>query len=164
MSATPVDDVDDTQDERLSLPSEMTALLAVLPLGWAAQLIATDLSALRAAAGVMALGLIAVIGILLTRALPFLRLPSVAWVSLVGIVASLPMLPWGEAVVGVVGDIDFLALSVPCLAFAGLAISRREVAIARTSGWKLLVVGVLVLVGTFIGSALIADVTLPLLD
>lgn len=160
MSAAETAEIRDEEIERLPLGVELFALLVVLPIGWVAQLIATDLTAWAAAEGMVALGVIAVIGILLTRATPFLRLPSVAWVSVVGIVASIPALPWGDLVVGLVGEVDFLALSVPCLAFAGLAISHREIAIARQSGWKLLVVGVLVLIGTFLASAVIAHFTL----
>lgn len=160
MSTAETADIRDEEVEKLPLGVELVALLVVLPIGWVAQLIATDLTAGDAATGMIALGVIAVIGILITRATAFLRLPSVAWVSIVGIVASIPALPWGELVVGLVGDIDFLALSVPCLAFAGLAISQREIAIARHSGWKLLIVGVFVLIGTFLASAVIAHFTL----
>lgn len=162
MSSAQTAEIRDEENQRLPLSTELVALVLVLPLGWVAQLIATDLSPLDAALGMLVLALVAVLGILITRATPFLRLPSVAWVSLVGIVASLPMLPWGEAVVGLVGEIDFLALSVPCLAFAGLAISQREITIAKHSGWKLLVVGVFVLIGTFLASAVIAHFTLQI--
>lgn len=161
--ATPTGDAAQTEGpDRLSLTVEMLALLIVLPIGWAAQLIATDLSAAAAALGILTLGAMAVIGILVARLTSRLRLPAVAWVSVIGILASVPALPWGSFVVGVVGDIDFLALSVPCLAFAGLAITSRELTIVRQSGWKLLIVGVLVLIGTFLGSAVIAHLTLGL--
>ena len=160
MSTAETADIRDEEIQTLPLGTELVALAVVLPIGWAAQLVATDLSGLDAALGMLVLAAVAVIGILITRATPFLRLPSVAWVSIVGIVASIPALPWGEAVVGVVSEVDFLALSVPCLAYAGLAISHREIAIAKHSGWKLLVVGIFVLIGTFLASAVIAHITL----
>lgn len=163
VSAAPAGgDADAHGPDQLPLPVEMPALLIVLPIGWSAQLIATDLGAAEAAPGVLVLGAIAVLGILIARLTSRLRLPAVAWVSVVGIVASIPALPWGSTVVGLVGEIDFLALSVPCLAFAGLAITSRELTIVRRSGWKLLIVGVLVLIGTFLGSAVIAHLTVGL--
>ncbi|MFH5823782.1 hypothetical protein [Georgenia sp. AZ-5] len=164
MSTADTAKVRDEQVQKLPLGPELLALLVVLPIGWVAQLVATGLPAGDAALGMLVLAAVAVVGILITRATAFLRLPSVAWVSIVGILASIPAFPWGEAVVGLVGGIDFLALSVPCLAYAGLAISRREIAIAKHSGWKLLVVGIFVLIGTFLASAVIAHITLQVTD
>lgn len=155
---------DSRTPDRLLLGVELFALTIVLPIGWLAQLVATELSAADAAIGVLVLGLIAVIGVLIARATSRLRLPAVAWVSVVGILASIPAFPWGDFVVGLVGEIDFLALSVPCLAFAGLAITTRELDIVKRSGWKLLIVGVFVLIGTFLGSAVIAHLTLGLTE
>ena len=64
-------------------------------------------------------------GLLLTKYVP-LRLPSVAWISLVAILFTLPMLPWSGTILPLVSGIDFLALAVPPLAYAGFAISRME--------------------------------------
>ncbi|GAB3053194.1 hypothetical protein [Sediminivirga luteola] len=149
--------------DKLPLGVELIALAVVLPMGWLAQLIATDLSPGRAALGMLVLAAIAVLGILIARPTARLRLPAVAWVSVVGILASIPAFPWGGFVVEMVGEIDFLALSVPCLAFAGLAITTRELDIVKRSGWKLLIVGVFVLIGTFLGSAVVAHLTLGLM-
>lgn len=120
------------------------------------QLIATDLSLSSVLAGLLALYGLCVLGLLLTKYVPF-YLPSVAWISLVGIALTLPFWPWFGWITGIVDGIDFLALAVPPLAYAGLAISKLELEVMRRSGWKILIVAILVFVGTYVGSAAIAD-------
>lgn len=125
------------------------------------QAIATEMNLGEIAVGLGALYVICVLGVLLTKFVPF-YLPSVAWISLVGIAATLPMLPWGDFVVSLVGELDFLAMAVPALAYAGLAVSQRELEVMRKSGWKLLLVAIFVFVGTYLGSVLIAELMLGL--
>ncbi len=105
--------------------------------------------------------MVCLLGVVLTKFIPF-YLPSVAWISLVGIAATLPFLPWGPWFTGVVEGIDFLAMAVPALAYAGLAVSKLELEVMRRSGLKLLLVAVLVFIGTYVGSAAIADLVLSL--
>ena len=141
--------------------SHEAALLAVvtiicIPL----QMMATDLGVGQIIAGLTVLAGIGVAGVVIAGLLPMLKLPSVAWVSIVGIAATIPGTPWAGAVLRWVENIDFLALTPPCLAYAAMAITAREISIARTSGWKILIVGVLVLLGTYIGSVLIAELML----
>jgi len=145
--------------ERIAVAPTLRDLALVSVIGWALQLLATDLSALEALGGMAGLYVICAVGVALTRFAP-IRLPSVAWISLLGIAATLPFTPWGATVASVVEGIDFLALSVPALAYAGLAITGREIEVVRKSGWKLLVVAVLVLASTYVGSVLVADIVL----
>lgn len=123
------------------------------------QAIATDLSVFDIVIGLLALYGMCVIGLLLTKYVPF-RLPSVAWISLVAILFTLPMLPWAATILPLVEGIDFLALAVPPLAYAGFAISEMEMTVMRRSGWKLLIVAIFVFIGTYVGSAVIAELAL----
>lgn len=145
--------------EKIDLPTTTRDLALISVLGWALQLIATEMSPLSALGGMVGLYLICVGGLLLARFIPF-YLPSVAWISLLGIAVTLPFTPWDHAVLGLVEEIDFLALAVPCLAYAGLAVSGREIDVVKRSGWKILVIAIFVLAGTYLGSAVIADLVL----
>ncbi|MBB3663048.1 MULTISPECIES: hypothetical protein [Prauserella salsuginis group] len=145
--------------EKIAVVPTLRDLALVSVLGWALQLLATDISALAAVGGMAGLYLICAGGIVLTRFAPF-YLPSIAWISLLGIAATLPFTPWGSAVTALVADIDFLALSVPALAYAGLALTEREIDVVKKSGWKLLLIAVFVLASTYIGSAVVADIVL----
>ncbi len=109
--------------------------------------------------GLFVLYLMTMAGLLITKYAP-VRLPSVAWISLVGIVLTLPWTPGSEWLVAQVANADFLALATPCLAYAGLAIAKREMEVARTSGWKIAVIAILVMTGTYVGSAIIAEIFL----
>lgn len=160
MTAQTEEDFLAAPDERsLDLGATMRDVAVVTIINIPLQLIATDLSLGEVILGLLALYAVCLLGVTLTRYLPF-YLPSVAWISLVGIVATLPMLPWGEWFIGLVGKLDFLAMAVPALAYAGLAVSKLELGIMRRSGWKLLLIAILVFIGTYVGSAVIAHFTL----
>jgi hypothetical protein len=147
-------------DERsMSLSGTLRDLAVVCLINLPLQIIVTDLSLGAIAAGMLALYVVCLVGVVLTKFVPF-YLPSVAWISLVGIAATLPFLPWGPWFTGVVDGIDFLAMAVPALAYAGLAVSKLELEVMRRSGLKLLLVAVLVFIGTYVGSAAIADLML----
>lgn len=160
MTAQTEEDFLSAPDERtLDLGATMRDVAVVTVINIPLQVIATDLTLGEVVAGLAGLYLVCLVGVALTRYLPF-YLPSVAWISLIGIVATLPMTPWGEWFIGLVGELDFLAMAVPALAYAGLAVSKLELSIMRRSGWKLLLIAILVFIGTYVGSAVIAHFTL----
>lgn len=111
--------------------------------------------------GMVVIYLITMVGLLLTRFAPF-YLPSVAWISLVGILATLPWTPGSEWIVAQAKSVNFLALATPALAYAGFAIAKKEIEVARHSGWKLALVACLVFFGTYAGSVLVAELILRL--
>ena len=101
-------------------------------------------------------GFAGMVGLILTRFSPF-YLPSVAWISLVGIVATLPWTPGSEWIVEQAKSVNFLALATPALAYAGFAIAKKEIEVAKHSGWKLVIIACLVFFGTYAGSVLVAE-------
>ena len=109
--------------------------------------------------GMTVIALIAMAGALLARFVPF-HLPNVAWAALIGTLLTLPWTPGSHQVVAQVKAVDFLVLTTPILGFAGLALTRMEIDIARKAGWKLAVIACLVFFGTYAGSALIAQLVL----
>ncbi|WP_417804581.1 hypothetical protein [Thalassospira lucentensis] len=106
--------------------------------------------------GMIVIYLISMVGLILTRFSPF-YMPSVAWISLVGIVATLPWTPGSEWIVVQAKSVNFLALATPALAYAGFAIAKKEIEVAKHSGWKLIVIACLVFFGTYAGSVLVAE-------
>ena len=61
-----------------------------------------------------------------------------------------------EAVAGLTGKINFLALATPILAFAGLSIAKDVPAFRRLS-WRIVVTSLAANAGTFIGATIIAQ-------
>ncbi|WIX31386.1 DUF3100 domain-containing protein [Salinicola sp. JS01] len=133
-------------------------LAAACAVGWIANTV-NGSSLLTALPGMTILYLMTLIGLVLTRIVPF-YLPGVAWVSLVSIVMTLPFFPGSVWIVERLAAVNFLAIVTPVLAYAGLALSRREFSMFRRTGWKLIVVSLLVFTGTYVGSAVVAQVLL----
>ena len=150
---------DPTEERSLSLPTHALVLIVVCIVVLAGNTVATDNSLTEGLIGLILLYAISMIGVLLTRFVP-VGLPSVAWISLVGILATLPWTPGSAWVLDKVAHVNFLTLATPCLAYAGIAIARHEIEIAKASGWKIFIIAVLVMTGTYVGSALVAELFL----
>lgn len=145
----------------IRLPDYVITLPVVGVLGLVAGAIGADIPVLEALPGMLILLVISFIGIVVTRYAPF-RLPAVAWVTLVAMVVTLPWTPGSTWIVAQLENVDFLALATAVLAYAGLAIDRREVEMFKQSGWKFVVIALFVFVGTFLGSAAVAELVLQI--
>ncbi|WP_244153555.1 hypothetical protein [Halobacillus karajensis] len=102
--------------------------------------------------------LICVTGLLAREILPF-KMPAIVYMGVIGIIISLPSMPGSELIIKWTEEVNTLALTTPILAYAGIAVGRSWTDFAKL-GWKSIVVGTCVLVGTFLGSALIAEIIL----
>lgn len=140
------------------LGQSLIALVVVCAVAWLSNTV-NGAPLIDALPGIIVLYVMVVLGLVIGRVVPF-YLPSVAWVSIVSIVFTLPFVPGSAWVVGVLEQVDFLAVVTPILAYAGLSISRREFLMFRKVGWKLVIVALLVFTGTFFASAFIADLLL----
>nr|WP_295712732.1 hypothetical protein [uncultured Halomonas sp.] len=133
-------------------------LAVVCVAGWFSNIV-NGSPLLDALPGMLILYVMVIIGLVIGRVCPF-YLPSVAWVSLISIIATLPLFPGNEWIIARLAEVDFLAVVTPVLAYAGLALTGREFAMFKQTGWKLVIVALLVFTGTFIGSAVVAHVML----
>lgn len=84
------------------------------------------------------------------------RIPAVCWVSLIGMVATYPGVPYAASIAAWTGKINFLALTTPMLAFAGLSIAK-DIPAFRRLGWPIVVTSLMANAGTFLGATLIAQ-------
>jgi hypothetical protein len=84
------------------------------------------------------------------------RVPAVVCVSLLGIIVTYPDFPTAATVVSLTGKINFLALTTPILAFAGLSIAKDMPAFRRL-GWRIVVTSLSATAGTFIAATVIAQ-------
>jgi hypothetical protein len=113
---------------------------------------------LKAVPGMTIIVLIVLSGFIIEKILP-LKIPRIVYIAIIGTVASIPGLPWSEYVVSSTNAINFLAITTVTLAFAGVGIGRSWADFTRL-GWRMIVVGVCVLIGTFLASAFIAEIIL----
>jgi hypothetical protein len=108
--------------------------------------------------GIIILIVVSVIGLILEKIVPG-NLPAVGYIGLIGIIISLPWVPGSEFVVEWTSKVSILALATPILAYAGISIGSNW-ADFRKLGIRSVIVALMVFFGTFIGSALIAEIIL----
>lgn len=150
----------DTDDERKIEVGRHSALLLIASaLALASNWVATGTDPLKAFPGMAILYVVSAAGLALARFVPF-YLPSVAWISLLAILITIPGVPGSVYVVEKVTALNFLALATPALAYGGLALTQNEFVIARKSGWKIVIVAICVMLGTYLGSVVVADLVL----
>lgn len=75
---------------------------------------------------------------------------------------TIPGFPGSDIVNLYVKKVGFLALCTPILAYAGVAIGKDLDAFAK-SGWRICLLAIVVFVGTYIASAIIAQAILKYL-
>lgn len=117
-----------------------------------------DILPLAAVPGMITLIVICLAGFILKELIP-INFPSIAYISIIGVIVSMPWFPGSEKVVQWTSEVQLLALATPILAYAGIAIGRSWTDFVKL-GWKTIVVATLVMLGTFLGSAVIAEIIL----
>ncbi len=110
--------------------------------------------------GILVLLLISMAGVAVSKIVP-LKLPIVAYVSIIGLLAASPISPCREFVIQSAGKINFTAPLTMVGAYAGISISDQVKTFAK-QGWKMILIGVFVMTGTFVFSAVISQITLSL--
>lgn len=110
--------------------------------------------------GMVILLILVVAGYAVSRVSP-IKLPSIAYISALAIIVSIPGVPGADLVVKYVNNVQFLALCTPILSYAGISIGK-DMDSFKKQGAKIVVVTLLALTGTYVGSAIIAHLVLKL--
>ncbi|MDY5306051.1 DUF340 domain-containing protein [Fusobacterium gastrosuis] len=116
---------------------------------------------IEALPGMFILIAIAFVGIVLAKVIP-VKIPSVAYIVTIATVLTIPGGPIAEIVSAYTAKVNFLALCTPILAYAGIYTGKNIDSLKKT-GWKILVLGLFVILGTYLGSAIIAQIILKML-
>lgn len=123
-----------------------------------ANFIGFDVDFLSSLPGILILLGISVAAVFVSRLIP-LKLPIVAYVSIIGLLVASPLCPVREYVIEAAGKINFTAPLTMVGAYAGISIGDQLKTFAK-QGWKMILIGVFVMTGTFIFSALVAQITM----
>ena len=110
--------------------------------------------------GIGILFVLSLCGVVISKVLP-IRLPIVAYCSLLGLLAASPLSFCREFVITSVNQINFTAPLTMVGAFAGISISDQLKEFAA-QGWKMIIIGLLVMTGTFLGSAVVSQIMLSI--
>ena len=112
--------------------------------------------------GVLLLSAISLVGLTISNFMSrFVKLPSMMYVSLLGLLLACPISPVKDIIVGTTTPVAFLAPATALGAFAGISLGKDLKEFAKM-GWKLVLITLFVITGTFIFSALVADVVLKI--
>ena len=112
--------------------------------------------------GVLLLSAISLVGLTISNFMSrFVKLPSMMYVSLLGLLLACPVSPVKDIVVETTTPVAFLAPATALGAFAAISLGKDLKDFAKM-GWKLVLITLFVITGTFIFSALVADVVLKI--
>lgn len=140
---------------------EWSLAFVVVGLGIAlANFVGFRVSFLESLPGIGILIIISLLSVVCMKLIP-LKLPIVAYCSIIGLLAACPLSPVNTYVIEAVGKINFTAPLTIVGAFAGISISNQLRTFIK-QGWKMIIVGIFVMTGTFLGSALVSQVVLQM--
>jgi hypothetical protein len=112
----------------------------------------------EAAIGYVIMVGIVVVGMVVARLFP-IKLPMVFWISIIAVLSTTPISPIAKMVTYYTGKVDFLALTTPILAYAGLSVGKDLASFQKIS-WRIVVVSICVYTGTFLFATMIAQIML----
>ncbi|MCF0262764.1 MAG: hypothetical protein HUK23_07620 [Sphaerochaetaceae bacterium] len=141
---------------------EVIFALAITGLGMmVANWVGFDHSFIESLPGVLILLSLAFVGTLLKKVIP-IKLPTAAYCSILGLLVAMPISPVSSYVIAAANKIAFTAPITMVGAFAGMSISNQLKSFVK-QGWKMIIITIFVMTGTFLGSLLIAQFTLKLM-
>ena len=140
---------------------EWAVMFIVAGLGIAlANFVGFQVSFVDSLPGIAILLLISLASVGISKIVP-LKLPVIAYCSLLGLFLACPLSPIRDFIIESAGKINFTAPLTMVGAYAGISISDQLKEFAK-QGWKMLIIAALVMIGTFTFSAIIAQVGLSL--
>ena len=117
-----------------------------------ANFIGYDVGFMESLPGLAVMVIISMLAVVCTKVIP-LKLPIVAYCAIIGLLAACPLSPVRTFVIDAAAKINFTAPFTMVGAYAGLAIGDQLKTFVK-QGPKILLVGLLVMTGTFLGSCI----------
>ena len=125
------------------------------------QQIGFGISIIKAIPGMLIVLIICMVAIIIKDFTPKLKFPAFAWASMIALLLTMPFVPTSKFMLEYTKSVNFLGTTTPILAFAGIAIGSQVDRLKQLS-WKLVVVAFAVFLGTFFGSAIVAEIVLKI--
>ena len=88
-----------------------------------------------------------------------IKLPTILYISAFGIIMGIPGVPLSDVFVAEAAKVGLLPLATPVLAYAGISIGK-DLKAFKEQGMAIVCVSLLAFAGTYLGSAVIAEVVL----
>lgn len=142
----------------MSLKKVFIVLLITAGITLVGNFVGPKISPIEALPGILILICIAFVGILFSRLIP-IRIPAVAYIVTIATIVTIPGFPFADKIYEFTSKVDFLALCTPILAYAGIYTGKNLGTLKKT-GWRIFVLAIFVMIGTYVGSAIIAQIIL----
>ena len=110
--------------------------------------------------GMGILSLITLVGVWMERYLP-LNISSILYISIIGIIIAFPGVPTSDFVLYYVSKVELLSIVTVFLAYVGIGMGKSWNEF-KALGWRAVIVTILVIASTYLGSAVVAHVILVL--
>lgn len=136
-------------------------LLITAAISVVANWVGPGISPLQGIPGVLILAAISIAGIAISDIMPG-RIPAVAYIVTLATIVTIPAFPLSGFISYHTGNVDFTTLCTPILAYAGIYTGENLDNLKKT-GPKIIVLAIFVILGTYIGSALIAQIILKMI-
>lgn len=140
---------------KMKVNEVLFVLLIVAAMSLIANLVGFKNGIVESLPGMAILIAMAIAGVIASRVIPG-NIPSVAYIVLIGCMVTYPSFPGADILNALIKKVSFLSLTAPILAYAGISIGKDLDALKKT-GWRIVVVAIVVFIGTYMGSALIAE-------
>ncbi len=101
---------------------------------------------------------ITITGLSLERIVP-VHIPSIIYISIIGLIVAIPGVPTADFVAHYVSQVELTTICTAFLGYVGIAIGKDWEEFKRI-GWRGVIVALIVITGTYLGSATIANITL----
>ncbi|WP_423363326.1 hypothetical protein [Mycoplasma sp. P36-A1] len=125
------------------------------------QRISSGTSIILATPGMIMIIVTAMLAILLKDLFPKSIFPAFGFATIIGLLLSMPASPVADIFLENTNNVNFMAVTTPLLAFAGLSVGNKIEQLKEMS-WKIVVISILVFTTIFFACATIAHVVLTL--
>lgn len=147
--------------EARTISNQLKVLVIVCVMVLIGQWIGYGFGPIEAIPGIIMVLIISQVALIIKAATPKIHFPAFAWASLIALVLSMPFMPTAQIFLQYTDKVNFLGTTTPILAFAGIAVGNKIDALKKLS-WRVLIISIFVFFGTFLGSAIIAQIVLKI--
>lgn len=142
----------------MKLKDTLFILLIVGVISLVGNMVGPKHNIIEAIPGMIILIGISIGGISLAKFMPG-KIPAVAYIVTLGCILTYPTVPGSTIISQYISKVNFLSLTTPILAYVGISIGK-DLDTFKKSGWRIVVLSCVIFTGTYLGSALIAQLIL----
>ncbi|MDD6286615.1 hypothetical protein [Candidatus Methanosphaera massiliense] len=105
--------------------------------------------------GMLILCAITLIGMIIEKYVPY-NIPAIIYISIIGLLLAVPWCPISGSIIYYTSKVDLVSLTTILLAYAGVAMGK-DLGEFKKVGIRGIIVTFFVIIGTYLGSAIIAQ-------